>query len=154
VASKVHFTNNVTEMAEYVNKGQIPKELDGDEDWEYHYDEPVPGENAKMQDEETRDRLLASRELLYKEFEDATLEWIKNPDGEQGKTIKAQRAETARRLRDDYWNLDPYIRARSIYDRTGILGPGGKLDYYPKPVANGVVESNGIAVETSADDVD
>ncbi len=74
VANKVHFTNNVKEMTEFVPPSQLLKELEGEEDWEYQYAEPVPGENAKMEDVGTRDQLLAARELLYREFESATLD--------------------------------------------------------------------------------
>ncbi len=73
----------------------------------------------------TRDKLLAARELLYKEYEDATLQWMQNHEGEQGQAIKVRRNEIAGRLREDYWKVDPYIRARSLYDRARVLGPGG-----------------------------
>ncbi|KAK1757217.1 phosphatidylinositol transfer protein CSR1 [Echria macrotheca] len=167
VANKVHFTNNVKEMEEFIAPKQLPKELDGEEDWEYAFVEPVPGENERMKDVETRDKLLAAREVLVKEFEDATAQWIAHPDGEEGETLKTKRAELAGRLREDYWNLDPYVRARSFYDRTGVLLPGGVLDFYPEQtkkkqqqqqesekvaeITNGVAA---VAIQTSADDVD
>ncbi|KAK3321660.1 putative phosphatidylinositol transporter protein [Apodospora peruviana] len=171
VASKVHFTNNVRDMEGFIPLNQIPKELDGQEDWVYSYVEPVAGENDKMKDVATRDRLLAGREALVKEYESATMQWIQNPDSAE---IKAKRNALAVKLREDYWNLDPYIRARSYYDRTGVLQPGGKLNYYPSAAAQAeaarpqvsaaVVDekANGavppppapVAMTTSADDVD
>jgi hypothetical protein len=159
VANKVHFTNNVKEMSEYISPKQIPKELEGEENWEYSYVEPVPGENDKMNDTETRDRLLAARKLLVKQYEEATVEWIRNPAGEKAADIKAKRNALADQLRDDYWNLDPYLRARSYYDRTGVLLPGGKLDFYPAAkAANGQATPApapaSAPVATSPDDVD
>ncbi|KAK3942080.1 Cral trio domain protein [Diplogelasinospora grovesii] len=161
VANKVHFTNSLKEVEEFVPAKQVPKELEGEEDWEYKYVEPVPGENDKMKDTQTRDRLLAARELLVKEYEAATINWIKNPTDD---SIKAKRDALAARLREDYWNLDPYVRARSFYDRTGVLLPGGKTDYYPQgqkkvedEKVNRVTNALALAhlhVETSADDVD
>ncbi len=155
VAAKVSFTNNIKELEEFIPLKQVPKELDGEEDWEYRYYEPVPGENDKMKDTETRDRLLAARDLLFKDYEQATIEWIHNPEGEKAAVIKAKRTAIAARLREDYFNLDPYIRARSYYDRIGVLAPGGKIEYYTetKPLEE---KSNGVApaAETSADDVD
>jgi hypothetical protein len=54
-------------------------------------------------------------------------------------------------LKVDYWNLDPYVRARSLYDRTGALKSDGNVDWY----AVKKEETNGTAApETSADDVD
>jgi len=66
-------------------------------------------------------------------------------------------------LREDYWHLDPYIRARSYYDRVGMINPGGKLQFYTEKTksvtANGTkpVETIPIEyrpIETSANDVD
>ncbi|AEO68095.1 eb63a8cb-8885-4da5-a304-816f1e0d44ec [Thermothielavioides terrestris] len=135
VANKVHFTNNVKDVEEFVPIEHIPKELDGEEDWTYQYVEPVEGENDKLNDAETRERLLAARQGLYQEYEEATLEWIQNPEGDKAAEIKARRNDIANRLREDYWNLDPYLRARSYYDRTGVLRPDGSLNWYP--AANG-----------------
>ncbi|KAM5366370.1 hypothetical protein ACJZ2D_010561 [Fusarium nematophilum] len=145
VAAKVHFTNNRADLEEFIASDHLIKELDGEENWEYKYIEPVPGENDRMKDTETRDRLLAEREELVKKFEHATREWIRNPEGEQTPQIRAERERIAKLLRDDYWNLDPYIRARTLYDRQGAIQGSGKTDWYSpaKPVAG-----------PSADDVD
>lgn len=153
VASKVQFTNNVEEMSEFVPRSQILAELGGDENWEYKFVEPVPGENDLMKDTATRDKLLKERENIVDAYEKATLEWINS----EGKTpeIKTRRTELAKELRDDYWKLDPYVRAKSLYDRTGVINPGGKLDFYPKAkgeTAPAVAAAP--AVETSADDID
>lgn len=170
VASKVHFTND-HEMEDFVPKSQIIKELNGAEDWEYEYIEPVPGENDKMKDLETRDKLLEERKGIVDEYEKATVEWIKGGDA---LALKTKRNELAIQLRDDYWRLDPYIRARSYYDRCGLINPGGKLQFYPgkmitpEPVATkteapptspepaSAVTTNGGPTphEHSADDVD
>jgi hypothetical protein len=155
VASKVHFTNNVADVEEFIPRKNIMKELDGEEAWEYKYVEPIPGENDKMKDTETRDRLLAERGQLYRDFEEATMKWIQNPEG----GAKAEREAIAAKLRTGYWVLDPYVRARSLYDRTGVIKEGGVLDYYPKEQTNGGAPAAAAApaapaVDTSADDVD
>lgn len=98
-----------------------------------------------MKDTATRDKLLASREDVVKKFEATTLEWIKKHDGTDGSSLKSKREQLATQLREGYWILDPYVRARSLYDRTGVIKPGGSVDFYsPKDQAK----------ETSADDVD
>jgi len=157
VASKVNFTNNVKEMEEFISTDRILKELDGKEDWDYTYAEPVPGENETMKDTATRDRLLAAREDIVKEFESATQKWLNESDSEMALLTKAERDRIAARLREDYWVLDPYIRARSLYDRTGVLLPGGKLQFYPATTTakeQGPAEGNGTTVATANDDVD
>lgn len=147
VAAKVHFTNNKADMEEYIAPTQLLRELEGQEEWTYQYAEPVPGENEKLDDTKTRDELLAARELLYREFEEATLQWIADADAGNGPgDWTAKRDDIANRLREDYWVVDPYIRARSLYDRTGILGPGGKLDFYPAPA--GAPEQAAVTAET------
>ena len=160
VASKVHFTNNNQEMEEFVPASQIIKELHGSEDWAYQYLEPVPGENDTMKDTETRDRLLVERQTLVDEYEKLTLEWI-HGSVKDLEAVKTSRHELANKLRDDYWRLNPYIRARSFYDRTGMLNPGGLLQFYPGKLTTptshvpNLAAPNGVhPVETSAEDID
>ena len=137
-------------METYVPKSQILKDLGGDEDWTYQYIEPVSGENDLMNDTETRDRLLAGRESIVKDFEKATLDWIHNR-GESVDT-KSKRTELADSLKEDYWKLDPYIRARSYYDRVGMLNSGGRLQFYQQKTS--ALTTNGTKVKTAADDVE
>lgn len=165
VASKVHFTNSPAEMEAYVPSSQIIKELAGGEDWTYKYVEPVEGENDLMKDTATRDGLLDARALVVKEYEKATVEWIHSAAGAD---VKTKRNELANQLREGYWVLDPYLRARSVYDRVGMIEKGGKLAFYPvkeekvkeEKVKEEKVEAtadvaNGIkVVPTSPDDVD
>ncbi|ETS84043.1 hypothetical protein PFICI_05919 [Pestalotiopsis fici W106-1] len=153
VASKVHFTNNLKDMSEFITPSRIPKELDGEDSWEYHYVEPVIGENQKLKDTETRDKMLEEREVFYDEYEQATLHWLREKDAAKRTAVQAERNEIARKLKDGYWALDPYVRSRSLYDRVGILHEGGKLDYYAwnKAPSTGAVATS---VETAADDVD
>ncbi|CAK7272101.1 phosphatidylinositol transfer protein csr1 [Sporothrix epigloea] len=152
VASKVHFTNNVKDMEEFISKDQIIKELDGDEDWDYKYIEPEAGENDKMKDTATRDKLLTDRQQLYRAFEEATAQWVLNSDDGQVKALRQRREDVAKQLREHYWTLDPYIRARSLYDRTGMLRPDGTVDFYAKINKDEVTQTNGNAVAQS--DVD
>ncbi|OAA46024.1 CRAL/TRIO domain protein [Beauveria brongniartii RCEF 3172] len=136
VAAKVHFTNGRTGLEEFIAPNQIPKELDGDEDWEYKYIEPVESENVAMQDAATRDKILEERSALVRGFEDATRAWLRESDSENGKQARERRDSIAAKLRDNYWKLDPYIRARSLYDRQGVIGAGGTINFYPAAVAS------------------
>lgn len=102
-----------------------------------------------MNDITTRDNLVAAREQLYHDYEETTARWIKSPEEA---AIKAERDSIAAKLRADYWNLDGYVRARSMYDRTGWI-QGEKVEPYPakKDIAFAASE-NGVV--TSSDDVD
>lgn len=152
----MHFTNSAKDLEEFIDKDRIPKYLDGPEDWTFKYMEPVPGENDKMKDTATRDKLLQERETLYKDFESHTAAWVHEGDAEKRKALLVERNGVAKKLRQQYWQLDPYIRARSFYDRIGVIKGDGTVDHYPQSSATKPVPvSNGMATqETSADDVD
>lgn len=111
------------------------KELEGDEDWEYKYVEIKEGENAKMEDTETRDKLLAERQELAKECQDITIEWLRSSFKKEKEAQAAaveKRDALIEKLRKQYWDIDPYIRARSLYDRLNIVQGHGKIEFYPK----------------------
>ncbi|KAI8627498.1 CRAL/TRIO domain-containing protein [Xylariaceae sp. FL1651] len=156
VASKVHFTNNVKDLEEFIAIDKIPDEMDGTSGWSYRYIEPVAGENDKMKDTETRNKLLKEREALYEDYENKTLEWIHEEDAAKRTGLKSERGAIAKKLREQYWQLDPYIRSKSLYDRIGVIKPDGQLDYYPAwqaPVTTNGAQAVATA-ETSTDDVD
>ncbi|KAM0249369.1 hypothetical protein ACHAQJ_009085 [Trichoderma viride] len=153
VAAKVHFTNNKNELQEFIEPKHILKELGGDEDWDYRYVEPIAGENDLMKDTEARGSLLGAREKLVKEYEDATVQWIHKPGGES-KDVTGKRDNLAIQLRENYWKLDPYLRARSLYDRQGILQGIATARWYDAPAAKAAaVDGNG-SLETSINDLD
>lgn len=96
--------------------------MGGDQIWTYEYIEPVPGENEKMDDTETRDRLLSDRKNMCDQFEAATAKWAQNlDDTEDAKS----RQGLITQLQENYLELDPYIRSRSFYDRQGLIKANG-----------------------------
>ncbi len=131
VASKIHFTKNVEELAEFVERSHIIKELGGDDPWTYRYVEPIAGENKLLSDGITRQRLLDERAAVVKDYETTTQQWIHDPSATDA--LQQKRSELTKRLRTGYWELDPYLRARSLYDRTGVIGEGGHIQYYGSP---------------------
>lgn len=156
VAGKVSFVKNVAELEKFVPRDQIPAELGGAEDWTYVYPEPVPGENEAMKDVASRERIEAERKGIVERYESEVLEWIRvGTTKEEGEIEKrrAARDAVAEQLRSNYWVLDPYVRARTLYDRMGVLGQGGQLAFYPKKDGPAKTETTA-RVETSADDLD
>ena len=133
VASKIHFTKHVEGLEEFVPKDHIPKELGGDDHFVYLYPEPVSGENDKMKDETTKNRLLEERVVNVKNFEAVTREWMKGPTTDN--KLVQERNNIVDQLRKSYWQLDPYVRARSQYDRNGMIQEGGEIEYYPSKKA-------------------
>jgi hypothetical protein len=123
VADKVHFTNTPKDLAEYIDSSLILKELGGPNPYEYEYEEPVEGENDKMKDEEAKKPLLQERKQLAQRYEEEVKEWtLAEKDGvDKWSEFRKKRDEVAAELKANYWRLDPYIRARSVYDRNGEI---------------------------------
>lgn len=161
VAGKVHFTKNVEELEHFIPRSHIIKELGGDENWEYKYVEPVPNENAKMQDGARRDELSASRAKNVLDFQESTHAWISAAAaGHDTADIKNKRNALATELRDGYWQLDSFLRARTFYDRTNMIRDQGRISFYGdsnETTESKAVKENGVAnteASPSNDDVD
>jgi CRAL/TRIO domain len=154
VASKVHFTKTVDDLEQFIPRNQIVGELGGDEQWEYSYLEPVEGENERMKDTETRRRLEEERERDVVEFQKKTIAWI-NMVSNGGVEVAQERDRLAKRLNENYWALDPLIRARSLYDRQGMIGRGGEINFYPQRKGKDVAVDgvNGVADTTASNHV-
>lgn len=144
VASKIHFASDVHELEEWIPRSQIMKELGGDEDYTYEYIDPVEGENSQMANTSSRDKIASERAELSKSYESDTLTWAHGEDRGEG------RGRLAERLAENYWRIDPYIRAKSLYDRQGVLGKDGKLQFYP----GSRQQKAGSAADTTEDDLD
>ncbi|KAK6542293.1 hypothetical protein TWF694_006253 [Orbilia ellipsospora] len=128
VASKVHFTSGASGLSKFIDKKDIPKSLGGDENWTYQYVEPVPGENSALinptpQQIEEKLKLEQVRSMLISDYEGMTLKWIK----EEGNRSQEERDRLRGELKANYWMLDKYMRARTFYDRIGMIGEGGKV---------------------------
>lgn len=150
VASKVHFTSDVHDLEQYIPKSQIIKELGGEEDWTYKYIEPVPGENALMKEEAPRMKLAEERTEAILGYQKKTFEWIASGSPE----VKTERDELAHKLNTNYWQLDPYIRARTFYDRIGMIEKGGRIHFYPSKTAVNGATSGPPPQPAHEDDVD
>jgi hypothetical protein len=144
VASKVHFASNVDELQEWIPRSQIMKELGGEEEFTYKYVEPGEGEDREMEDTASRDKILAERTELVKSYESEIIQWVHGDDAGEG------RNRLAERLAENYWRLDPFIRATSLYDRTGVVGKEGKLNFYPS--AQGAAASTSTSGGGGGDD--
>ncbi|RJE25858.1 CRAL TRIO domain protein [Aspergillus sclerotialis] len=135
VASKVQFVNGADDLKSFIPSEHILKELGGDEDREYKYVDPDPKENEKVKDTATRDSIIAERNQLGEEFSKVTSAWV----SAKADSETARRDELIEQLRVNYWKLDPYIRAKSLLDRIGVIQEGGKIVFYPNETgqANG-----------------
>lgn len=167
VASKVHFTKTLAELEKFIDRSHIIEELGGDDPYTYRYIEPSPSENALLADTDTRKRLLDERAALVREYEKTTQEWIKEPaltssssekqekepahEAKKNSVLQEKRTELAQRLRTGYWQLDPYLRAKTLYDRLGVIREGGKIQFYDSPSSpSGSTPDNPGPISTAA----
>lgn len=135
VASKVHFISGAKELESLVAPEHIIKELGGEEDWEWEYVEPQPNENEELRDTATRDSIMEERKNLGDELFRLNAQWI---SGSKDEALSEQRDSVIQQLSENYWRLDPYVRARTVLDRTGVIQDGGKIDFYPPPMSTPV----------------
>ncbi|KAF2272428.1 CRAL/TRIO domain-containing protein [Westerdykella ornata] len=164
VAGKVHFVKSPEELEQFVEKSRILEELGGEEKWSYTYVEPADGENDKMKDENRKEELKGERQQIVNMYESEVLRWIHAGAAEkENSDVSADlaqrrrtRDELAEQLRQNYWKLDPYVRARTLYERIGMLKEGGAVDFYPTaaPVAAAAPATTTTTQETSPDDLD
>ncbi|TKA67292.1 hypothetical protein B0A49_12972 [Cryomyces minteri] len=124
----IHFTNNVSDLEKFIPRQNILKELGGDDDWEYVYEEARPGENEQLAWTDERNHLLKERMEVIDKVEQLTCEWARGvEDGRDVKEIRDRRDVHIKELRANYWKLDPMLRARSLYDRWGVIQADGRV---------------------------
>ncbi|KAI9804155.1 MAG: hypothetical protein M1825_001557 [Sarcosagium campestre] len=131
VASKINFTKSVEDLEQFIPRSQILKELGGEEDWTYNFIEPGTKEDIQMSDSSTQSAIQAERDAMVTKFEKMTIAWINARDSKPSNDVKLERDIIAKALAENYWKIDPYTRARSLYDRIGVIKSGGLLDFYP-----------------------
>ncbi|RMZ82280.1 hypothetical protein DV738_g1857, partial [Chaetothyriales sp. CBS 135597] len=150
VAAKVHFTNDLAQLEDFIDRKQIIKELGGEEDWEYKYIEPRAGEDDLLKDTAGAAKVKEAREKLATEFENLTIQWINVKGGAGSAELYEKREQVAAALAANYWDLDPYIRARSTYDRSGIISKGGVIDFYPEQSRHTKTNGHALSEKTPA----
>ncbi|KAG0227809.1 CRAL-TRIO domain-containing protein [Mortierella sp. GBAus27b] len=118
VASRFIFTRNNEELHRVIPQERLPiTHFDGLNDWNYEYVPPREGENNHMQDVATKERLLQERRALEVSFDQATRVWMKEP----GHQPSSQRDQIALGIQEQYGRMSPYVRARNLYHRWGVL---------------------------------
>ncbi|KAG0331919.1 hypothetical protein BG004_001456 [Podila humilis] len=117
VASKIVFTSTDADLLKYIPAEHLPASYEGGKDkFTYKYLAPVEGENDRMKDVATKEKLQGEWDSLAQQFEGKTKAWIVSEEGEKDR-IGQDRSEIAKNLRSQYYKLQPYIRARSQFHR-------------------------------------
>lgn len=83
-----------------------------------------------MKEEEKRKQIQDERDDLAKQFDQTTIEWMAlDPKSEEAKEKASKRLDLAKKLRENYWRIDPHIRAKTYYHRAGVVGPAGEVNF-------------------------
>ncbi|WBW71435.1 sec14 cytosolic factor family, phospholipid-intermembrane transfer protein Csr102 [Schizosaccharomyces osmophilus] len=126
VVSKIKFTRNVKDLQQYIKADSILKEFGGPNPWKYTYPEPGQNESEALNNVDERQKLKSKKDMIAHDYEEATVDWILNGNPED----KQRRRQLAGQLIESYWSLDKYIRARSVYDRMGLIAPKSSHPVY------------------------
>ena len=140
--SRVHFTKDLSELEQYIPFESIPKEAGGGDDTNWHYEPPDlndpsnGGGGEELQQERAYERALLEekRSKLVQLFEETTKEWIDaSRQGRETRGLQALRVKYQQDLKALFWQLDPYTRSRTIYDKLGwIRAPKSSDTYLPQ----------------------
>ncbi|KAI1810825.1 CRAL/TRIO domain-containing protein [Poronia punctata] len=122
IASKINFTRKTADLLKFIPEENLQSFYGGKDKWEYEYIEPVPGENARLEEAEKREEIDKQRDVVIRDFERETVEWATKGLGDTKEDEKAdKRNDLAEQVTDSYWKLDPYIRSTTYFHRLGLM---------------------------------
>lgn len=124
IRAKIQFTNNRKDLEEFVAPDQLMKNkaYEGEDATPYHYVPPVPGENRLLhEDSDAKHRAIARRKEMELTFERLTEVWQGQKQLSSSAAVIQERHEVGMRMADVWWTVEPYTRARTVYDRIGEI---------------------------------
>ncbi|KAK6217784.1 hypothetical protein LQW54_003293 [Pestalotiopsis sp. IQ-011] len=130
VASKINFTRRTRDLLKFIPQENLQTDYGGGDAWDYEYVEPEACDDERLEDVETRDEIQKERNELIMEFERETAQWASmGTDSNSISEKQSNRKDVADQIRQNYWKLDPYIRARTYHQRVGIVDEEGNVDF-------------------------
>ncbi|EPY53360.1 sec14 cytosolic factor family protein [Schizosaccharomyces cryophilus OY26] len=123
ITEKIIFTQNSKDLEKYIGRHMIPATLGGDNQNSFEYVEPKENENQSVvQGSLEKETALAHYYAYYNEWEQRSLQWAKTPNEDlQNEKLRLSCDIAGAQFAKDYWNVDKYLRARTVYDRLGWL---------------------------------
>lgn len=124
VVDKVKFVSS-KELVDYIDPSQLPESLGGALKSKITFIPPNQEENIKMADTEGRYAAEAIFNKAVETFEAESRKWTSSASV----VSTPERDEAAKKLRAAYAELDPFIRARTIYHRLGVIQGPNDVDW-------------------------
>ncbi|KAI8325081.1 CRAL/TRIO domain-containing protein [Martensiomyces pterosporus] len=125
IAKRTYFTKNTRQLEQFIDNSQIVLEMGGSRRYEHKYVMPSRAENEVMFDSEGRHKAEEALLETVTGFEKETKAWLA-ADGPSA-DLAASRAISAAAFAAASANLDPYVRARFLAERVGIISSDGKI---------------------------
>ncbi|EGV63881.1 phosphatidylinositol transfer protein csr1 [Yamadazyma tenuis] len=117
VATKIHFTNTYEQLTMFINDKHIPESLGGTDRYRPEYVEPTK-ENSLPKPVDTQyEEYLEEYFACLLSWVESTANWITAETRQESQDHLVQRLELQKRVARLYTELDPYIRARGVFDR-------------------------------------
>lgn len=118
VSSKVFFTKDINDLTKYVSDEFIPKYLNGKCNNNFKYVIPHQSDiyPPKKKDEYYYN-LKKELDLLFVKFLQTTKNWIESKDSNISEKYLQDKIKISTKISKCYVEIDPYIRARGVFDR-------------------------------------
>ncbi|KAF9957610.1 hypothetical protein BGZ65_001956 [Modicella reniformis] len=134
VAAKVCFTRSDPDLLQYIPETHLPDRYKGGKDkYKYAYIHSKAEENKRMEDQVTKEEVVARWKDTFWRFESLTREWInvgtKDDSGRSEQEIEMEREQCAKDLRVAFFKMDPYIRARNLFHRMQAANDDGRVEW-------------------------
>ncbi|KAJ9475902.1 Phosphatidylinositol transfer protein CSR1 [Pseudozyma hubeiensis] len=134
VRDKIKFSSKAKDLEELVPASKIRKGMGGTMDWDWDYIEPQAGENDIMKDTKSRSKIEKEMKELTDEFEKVTKEWFDTTStDEENPDLNYRREVIGKQVRLKNYQLQPFVRAKNIYQRAGLMTMDGTVTWeYPQ----------------------
>ncbi|KAJ2364653.1 hypothetical protein IW150_006420 [Coemansia sp. RSA 2607] len=128
VKEKIVMTRNTDDLAAYIDPEMIVTEIGGKKKFSYTYIPPTAQENTHMADSEAREKAETKYVAAVDRYEQLTREWVESSNA-LSDTKSADREDAKEALRQAAIELDPYMRARTLYHRFGFIKPSHRVKF-------------------------
>lgn len=125
IAKKIHFTNSVEDLNFFVDMENIPSRLGGKDDFVPKYIEPTHESSDKRPKNSSYEILIKERDEIRMMFIESSIRWIESKTPEESNKYLERKIRLGLLSAQNYIELDPFLRSRGIFDRTGAIGPIG-----------------------------
>ncbi|KAJ2505926.1 phosphatidylinositol transfer protein csr1 [Coemansia sp. RSA 2049] len=116
VKAKIVMAKSAADIAPFIARDRLVAEVGGAKPFDYDYVLPTAEENRRMADAAARSAAEAAFVAAVADYEAATRRWLDAADSAEEERVRARDA-----LRSAAADLDPFVRARTLYHRLGFI---------------------------------